>query len=255
LSDSGNHDGASPVRRVGVAWLVICVCLGLVELWDVFVRKTPALAIVGQHLHAAEAFGDGTPITQSFGMPANGLTAFELRVSAAQPATMLVRCELLRQHTMRPEPVVERQWLATIKRVTGVEWRRVTFPAIADSRGGDPFTLRLQLLAAAPADEPTGSLEQLRLNPQLKIGVMVSSDNVLGGGALYIGDRRQLGSLALRAYTQRSTAYERFRGEIVPTLPGVFKETSVTISLLAAYQIALATVLYAVLTGVSTGRS
>jgi hypothetical protein len=81
------------------------------------------------------------------------------------------------------------------------------------------------------------------------VGVIVSTDNVYGGGAMWIDDRRQIGSLSLRAFSRWRTAFERFAVDVRPKLPRSLQSVSVEIALAAAYQLALLIVLYALLVG------
>ena len=66
---------------------------------------------------------------------------------------------------------------------------------------------------------------------------------------MWIDDRRQIGSLSLRAFSHWRTAFERFRVDVAPKLPRALQSAVVDIALVAAYQMALLTVLYALLVG------
>src|SRR5207247_2777387 len=101
---------------------------------------------------------------------------------------------------------------------SGVEWRRISFPAEAMSDQGW-FVLRLSLIGAVPPDVSRQLGAAPAPDPPARVGVIVSTDNVFGGGALWIADNRQLGSLSLRAFSLRPTAYERFRADGAPSLP------------------------------------
>jgi hypothetical protein len=138
------------------------------------------------------------------------------------------------------ERLVSSQFI-TLKRVSGVEWRRLSFPTVETSlRRG--YLLRLDLVDVVAADD------DLRAQHP-RVAVMVSTDNVFGGGAMWIGDRRQLGSLSLRAFSRLRTAFERFRVDVAPSLPRQLQSGLVEVVIAVGYQVALLTVLYALLVG------
>jgi hypothetical protein len=240
---------ASLLRPLFVAG---CVVLALYEVWAVFIRETPAVAIEGARPAFANEFGQGARVSQAFQMMGDGLTAFDVRFSTDRPVTMIVQCELSRFDM--PDAAPERSWATTIKRVSGVEWRRIEFPPIQASNN-HPYTLRLQLISSV-ADDGTSPLSihdspsgERPAGERPRVALVASKDNVVAGGALRIADRRQVGSLSLRAFTSVRTAYGLFRTDVAPHLPGALSNAPVDLIIALAYQWALLTVVYALLAG------
>lgn len=233
----------------------VCIVLAVYETWTFFVREAPAVSILGNHRRDVEAFGRGVPISQMFLMIGNGLRGIDVRLAADTPATLLIRCQLA-QIAPSPgisEPLVSREWFENVKRVSGTEWRRLSFPAIGASNAR-LFVLRLQVIRAVVADgDPAARMRLPADGP--RIAIVASKDNVVGGGMLSISERPQNGSLFLRAFTTTRTAYSRFRADVAPTLPGVLKSPIVELAVLIGYQWALLTVVFSVLTGAGGAMS
>jgi len=150
--------------------------------------------------------------------------------------------------SVKPRTAPPLTQFVTIKRVSGVEWRRLSFPG-EETSGLRWYLLRLELVGVSPADEAGQQPVKPSADAVDRVGVIVSIDNVYGGGAMWIDDRRQIGSLSLRAFSRWRTAFERFRIDVAPKLPRALQSAVVDIALVAAYQMALLTVLYALLVG------
>ena len=228
-----------------------CLIFGLWEIWAVFIRETPALTIEGAHPWFANEFGEGAQVSETFEMSGNGLTAVDVRFSTDRPVTLIVRCELSQLYTTDPG----RTWFATIKRVSGVEWRRIQFPPIEWSNA-NVYTLGLQLIAAVPIDAAAPQATHDRPSDKRpRVALVISKDNVLGGGLLFIADSRRIGSLSLRAFTRQRTAYGRFRVDVTPKLPPALRHAAVDVLLAIAYQWALLTVIYSLVVGQRGGSA
>jgi hypothetical protein len=244
----------------GRALALACLGMFAYDAWTLFVRTTPAVAIAGQHRRLIAEFGAGVPVVQAFQMLGNGLNAVDVQFSAETPTTLLVRCELsqieprnpLESPTPYAESTITRysdSWVATIKRVSGVEWRTITFPAV-DSSDRRIYALRLQLAGAASEDDVAAA--RLRGFPRggaPGVALVASRENVLGGGALWISDRRQIGSLSMRAFALERTGYGLMRAQILPGLPPPLSNPAVAIALVAAYQVALLIVVFTLVAG------
>lgn len=223
-------------------------------MWAIFVRETAAVVIEGHHPRFADEFGQGARVSQAFRMVGNGLTAFDVRFSTDRLLTLLIRCELAQiaipESREEPREAVVHTWFVTIKRVSGVEWRRITFPPEEHSHAR-VYVVRLQLINAAPVED--GTAAQVRHEPppdrRPRVALVVSKDNVLGGGTLWIADRRQVGSLSLRVLTHARTAYEQFRAVVTPALPSALRSMGLVVIVAIVYQGALLTVVYALLIG------
>jgi hypothetical protein len=236
--------------RFRVLFAAACVVLSAYEIWTFFVRETPALSIQGSHRRLVDEFGRGEPISQTFLMIGNGMKAIDVQFAANQPVTVLLRCELVQMPTYgSADAVSSYTWFATVKRLSGAEWRRISFPPVEMSNTRS-FELRLQLIRAVTADDD-GTRQLMHPPPDggPAVAILASKENLFGGGVLSIADKRQSGSLFLRAFTRSRTAYERFRADVAPTLPSVLKNPVVELALLIGYQWALLTVIYAVLLG------
>jgi hypothetical protein len=240
-------------RRLRLVLLAAAVVVGAYQIWAAFFRETPAVSIQGFHRKSADEFGRGSIVSQAFHMEASGFAAADVQFSTDRPLNLLLRCDLTpiaEPNAPRTVPAVTQ--FVTIKRVSGVEWRRLSFPA-EKGLGLRWYLLRLELVGAVPADDPS----PLPVKPPAdrrdllsgRVGVIVSIDNVYGGGAMWIDDRRQIGSLSLRAFSRWRTAFERFRIDVAPTLPRALQSVAVEIAIAAAYQLALLTVLYTLLVG------
>jgi hypothetical protein len=232
-----------------------CAVLGVYEGWTVFVRETPALAIQGRHVRSAYEFGQGERVSQGFEMIGNGFTALDVQLMTEGTATVLIACELLRIDPNRPDaPITERAWSVPVKRVSGVQWRRITFPPLTNSNA-QIYYLQLRLIGVIEGEQTLAALMRVpsREHP-LPVALVVSRENILGGGSLWIGDQRQLGSLSLRAFTHRRTAYERFQADVAPTLPAALRNPAVELVMAIAYQWALLMILRALVMGDGTTR-
>ena len=238
------------VRLFRLLFVLGCGILAVCETWAIFFRETPAVVIEGHHLRLADEFWKGRPVSQTFQMFGNGLTAVAVQFSSDRPAAVLVQCELSQIY---PSPLRDtaptRMWSSTRTRASVAEWRRIEFPPI-DASNGRVYVLRLQLIAATPIDGPVPQpIREHAPESGPRVALVVSKDNVLGGGQLRIGDQRQVGSLSLRAFTRARTAYERFRADVAPALPPVMRDARVAVGLAMVYQWALLTVVFALLTG------
>ena len=189
------------------------------------------------------------PSPRRSGSRPSGFAAVDVQFSTDRPLNLLLRTELTpidEPNAKRSAPAVIR--FVTIKRLSGVEWRRIAFPG-EETAGMRWYLLRLELIDAVPTDEPGPSPAKPPADRQDRVGMIVSIDNVFGGGAMWIGEQRQLGSLSLRAFSHWRTAYQRFRIDVAPTLPRALQSGLVEIAIAAAYQVALLVVLYALLIG------
>jgi hypothetical protein len=237
-----------------VVFLWACVLLAAFEVWAVFVRRAPAVAIEGQHPRVVQLTANGPAVLQMFEMTAGGITAIDLRVSTDQPATVLLRCRLsdvtettpgieepmLLRHRSAAPTQVTTSWFVTMKHVSGTEWRRVAVP---DGRAFVPgiYELWLQLVDV--------HVDRRDRNPAsagspVRAGLVASVDNVLGGGSLWIGDQRQLGSLSIRVYSQARNAFAQFRADTASDLSGVLASAAVMIGIAVVYQASLVAVVY-----------
>ena len=246
------------LRNVSVQRLLFiaaCAVLGLYEAWIVFVRETPAVTIQGRHVRAADEFGQGERIAQGFEMIGNGFTAVDVQLATEGTATVLIACELSRIDPSRPDaPITERVWSVPLKRISGVQWRRLVFPALEHSNARI-YVLQLRLIGVIEGEQTlAASMRVPSRERPLPIAIVVSRENILGGGSLWIGDQRQLGSLSLRAFTHRRTAYERFRADVAPTLPAALRNPAVELAIAIAYQWALLMILRALVMGDGTTR-
>jgi hypothetical protein len=241
-------------RRLRGVLFAAAIALGLYQAWTTFVRETPAVTIQGFHRKSADEFGRGVAISQAFQFNASGFAAAEVQFSTDRPLNLLLRCDLTpidEPNAPRSAPTVTH--FVTIKGVSGVEWRRLSFPG-EETAGMRWYLLRLALVGVTPADEA----DRPPVTPSAadaadRVGVIVSIDNVYGGGAMWIDDRRQIGSLSLRAFSRWRTAFQRFRADVAPSLPRVLRSAAVEVAIGLAYPLALLTVLYALLVG-DSGR-
>jgi hypothetical protein len=236
-------------RRLRLVLLAAAIVLGAYQFWAAFFHETPAVSIQGYHRKSADEFGRGAIIAQAFHMEASGFAAADVQFSTDRPLNLLLRCDL----TPIDEPNAERTAPAvtqfvTIKRVSGVEWRRLSFPR-EEGSSLRWYLLRLELIGAAPAGDDSPLPVKPSAERRDRVGVIVSIDNVFGGGALWVDDRRQIGSLSIRAFSRWRTAFDRFRIDVAPKLPRALQSVVVEVALVAAYQLALLTVLYALLVG------
>ena len=206
------------------------------------------MTIQGYHRKSADEFGQGVSVVQAFA--ASGFAAVDVQFSTDRPLNLLLRCELM--PVDEPNDAKRGRQAAphfvTLKRVSGVEWRRLSFAGEEES-SRRWYLLRLDLIRAVPAGDDVRSVPDTTSDDRRdRVGVIVSRDNVFGGGALWIGDHRQIGSLSLRAFSRR-TAFERFRADVAPTLPPALRSASIEAAIAVAYLCALATVVYALLIG------
>jgi hypothetical protein len=243
-----------PHRRLNVQWLFAAatVLVAGFETWSVFVGETAAVTIQGYHRKTADEFGSGTRISQAFRMTGGGLSAVDVQFSTDRPLDLMIRCELAEND----EPgslngrVISSQ-VATLKHVSGMEWRRISFPPVEES-DQRWYVLRLDLIGAVSRDDYPRRPGDASSQP--RVAVIVSRENVYGGGALWIADRRQLGSLFLRGFSHRRTAYERFRADLAPSLPRPLNNAILDVGIAIVYQAAMVAVIYALLIGESKGR-
>lgn len=241
-------------RRTGrLLFVAAAVVLAAYEAWSVFVRETPAVTIEGFHRKAADEFGEGVQVSQAFRMTANGLDAVDVQFSTDQPLTLMVRCDLaeISEPRNESERLSSTQFI-TFKQVSGVEWRRISFPTVEETSDKRWYLLRLNLISAVAPGGSAARPASPSAVEKPRVGPIISTDNVFGGGSMWIADRRQLGSLSLRAFTRRRTAYARFRADVVPTLPRALQNPVVHLGLAGGYQAAMLAVVYALLFGVTS---
>jgi hypothetical protein len=212
------------------------------------VREHPAVSIQGDQGLLSDEFGTGVPITQTFQMKGGGLTAIDVSFRADEPVDLLLSCELSRMDVTRPGAEISlHAWPITLKRVSGTEWRRLTFPPIALSNG-ETYVLRLRLVdAVSPGDRRLKRAHAGARTNQPRVAVTVSADNVSEGGSLWIGQTRQVGSLSIRAFTGTRTTYQQFSANVATTWPPVWRMLSVQIAIALVYQLALLALVYLVL--------
>lgn len=241
--------------RYRLLFSAACIVLVAYEMWTFFVRETPAVSIQGQHRRLIDEFGRGAGISQAFLMIGNRLSALEVQFATDRPLTLLVRCELSRIEPPGSfQAVSSYTWFATIKRLSGVERRRISFPSVETSNA-QTYIFRLQLIRAVPSDDSAlQSMLEAPSDRSPRVAVVASKENIPGGGALWISDQRQLGSLSLRAFTRARTAYQRFRADVAPVLPPALRNPAVGLVIVIAYQWALAGVVYALLIGTRDDR-
>lgn len=241
-------------RSTSAAWpmrLFVCAGLALIA-WEVaveFLHETPVTTVQGEKPVAVDEFGAGALVSQTFLMPEAGLTAVDVRFSTDQPVTLLLRCELSRVDGLPSGAEIRiYEWSTTLKRVSGNEWRSITFPPIAAS-GRHEFAFRLQLVDVASAGDRTQKSANASVAlHRYKVALAASADKAGGGGEFWIGDRRQTGSLSIRAFNGPRTAYQGFLVHVAPMLPAPLVEPVVLVVMLV-YQWALLTLVYAVLIG------
>jgi hypothetical protein len=237
-----------PLRFAIVA---ACISLAIFEAWWVFVRPTPALTIAGSHPTEVIEFHAGTRISQTFQMVGSNLDAIAVRFSTDEPVTFLVQCELtpITTASAQDDPAEPYRWSTTVKRVSGTEWRRLEFPAIASSHR-QTYVFRMELIAAARVED--GVPRPIGKSPWPKVTVIASGDNVIGGGSFHIGSDRQVGSLSMRAFTRSRTAYAQYQTDVAPTLPALVRNGVVAVALAVVYQWALLTLAFRLLAGALT---
>jgi O-antigen ligase/polysaccharide polymerase Wzy-like membrane protein len=232
-------------------WIAAAACAAscIYAGWIVF-REMPAVAIQGRQVRLADDFGKRVPLTQTFQMIGPDLSAIDVRLAADPPATVLVRCDVSVIESEKSEPSAPpRTFWLTVRNVADPQWHRLALPALATAKVAT-FVVRLRLAARTPADGPASTARSSAPDGAPRVAIAVSDDNVLGGGQLYIDDKRQLGSLSMRAYTSAPTAWVRLRNTLDPALPPGLGNRAVFVAvMIVGYQLAFVAVMYTLLTG------
>jgi hypothetical protein len=219
--------------------------VGLYDTSAIFIRETPAVAISGQHRIAADEFGRGARVTQLFRMTAGALSAIEVGFATDRPLTVFVHAVVSETDEFGEHGRVVSDKMLTFKNVSGVSWRRLRVARLGDSYSRW-YTLTLQLDDASVV----GAILRRESGAERpRVALVMSRDNVFGGGALWIGDRRQIGSLSMRAFSDRRTAFQRFRADVAPSLPLVLQSAAAEVAIVILYHAALLIVVCALLIG------
>ena len=227
-------------------------CLAIVggEATALFVERTVSLRTEGEKPILLSQFRDGAAVEHGFLMAGDGLKAVSVRFEAERPTSMLVSCVLSLGDDANPEARAEiYRWTQTVEARSGGNWKRFDFPSVGASNNRY-YKFKIRLLDAWPA----GPIERARPHDRPPIAIVASTDNPPRGGALWIDEVRQPGSLYLRAHNEGDTRYGRFRLETEPKLPALLRRRSIQIALALAYHVALLTFAYVTLFGAHDTR-
>ncbi|HYB96951.1 MAG TPA: hypothetical protein VEC39_18410 [Vicinamibacterales bacterium] len=209
--------------RGGLAVIAVVIAAGVVEAYVLFAQREGAFRIVGREPYRVQEFSEGQTVSQAFMMLGNGLKQVEVQVVSDAAASGNVRWTLYRGSRDEPPLVPVARGDESVRLAANRPlW--LTLPVIRDGSSHDRwYTLELQLL---------GPESRTRQRP--RVAVMATSDNPDRGGVLWVGDKRQPGSLMMRARWESVTVYRRFVTEGVPHLPRPLRQPAVQALLLVA---------------------
>lgn len=203
----------APSRRAAAAVLVAALII-TAEIYLIFIHREDAFRIIGARAYRVAEFSQQQPISQAFLMLGNGLNAIDVRLVSDAAAVVTFRWTLSRGSRDAPPVAAVAVGEQSVRLgIDSPQWVRL--PVTRDGSSHNRwYTIELQLVdaqggsAAAPPH----------------IAVMATSDNPDRGGVLWVGDKRQPGSMMMRANWESATVYRRFVTEGVPHLPRLLRE-------------------------------
>ena len=224
----------STLRSKGIFGLVCAVAIAF-EVYLVFVYRGGAFRIEGERAYDVIEFTDGATVSQAFLMRGDGLQAVRVRFSSDAAASVKLQWTLWRGYADHPSDMTRAfEGVQALDLRPGRQWKSLTFTR--DGSSNDRwYTIQLVLLEHQP-------------DRAHRVAVVASSDNPERGGALWVNDRRQTGSLFMQAERRDRTLYRRFLAEVGPNLPPVFRIRTVQRVVFGAFHWALIVFAYAVIT-------
>lgn len=221
--------GQVPVRGDRVArWLMSASVVALValEIHTLFVSREGTFQIEGERPYKVESFAAGEPVRQAFLMQGSGLRGIRILVDAPGRQTLPVQWKLWRGHPDEPGLTLAFDGTTTVEVSRGRRWVEFSFPR--DGSSNDRWYTFEVALDRAPDGEPAGS----------PVALVASQDNPARGGVLWVGQKREAGSLFIRADRRGRTLYTRFQMEAVPKLPKALRFEAVHWVVFLAWHVA-----------------
>ncbi len=218
----------------GALFAVICAAMMLVEAYAVFIDRTGVFEIEGVETYEIGEFCLGGAVAQAFLMRGDGMQAVSIRLASNGVTTARIQWTLWRGFPDQPKEMTRAFEGAEVFDLRpGRQWKTITFTRDGSSRDRW-YTLQLRLLDPQPAPSP-------------RVSIVASHDNPDRGGALFVNDIRQPGSLNIRAERRGQTLYRRFLAEAAPNLPAVLQVAAVQWAVAIVLHWALIIFAYAVL--------
>lgn len=198
------------------AWLAGVVALLGIEAFVVLVDQTSTFRTQGQSPYAISEFAEGKVVSHAFLMRGDGLHAVRVKLTSSDATRARLGWRLFAGQPDQPsELFLAFEGVASLDLRPGPQWQALSFTRNGSSNNRW-FTLELQLLDTVADTSRPGSLP-------LRVELIATHDNPERGGALWVNNVRQTGSLLLDADTIGRTAYRRFKLEAEPHLPAPFR--------------------------------
>lgn len=189
-------------------WTAVIISVLVIEAWVLLVDRDTTFGIQGDVPRLITQFGEGRTVRQAFLMRGAGLHQVQVLISSARKQELPIDWTLWRG--LPDEPATFTVAFQSTQRMplrAGRQWITFSFPrdGVSNDRW---YTIEITAKpdAGMQASEP--------------VAIHASHDNPERGGALWINDVRQPGSLTIRADGRGRTLYGRFQLEAAPHLPG-----------------------------------
>jgi len=225
---------ARPPRWFTAAFALACAAVVSLEALVVFADNVDSFTIEGTQVIEVTEFSRGATVSQAFLMTGDGMRSVSVMLTAASKTSEAVRWQLWRGNPDQPGDMTLALDDARVFDLrAGRQW--VAFALPRDGSSDDRwYTLRVRLHAPQAPGAPV-------------VQAVASQDNPDRGGVLWIDDRRQTGSLMLRAERQGRTLYRRFRAEAEPHLPSWMRAPTVQWGVVLLFHWAAGVLVYALL--------
>ena len=225
-----------PEVRTRLAWIAIVAGVLVVEAWAVMIDRDGTFKIEGERPRVMREFGEGQSVRQAFLMQGAGLHQVRVMISSPRQQEFPVDWTLWRGLPDEPATFTPAfQSKQTLSLRPGRHWVTLSFPR--DSLSNDRwYTIEI-----------TAASRDASLSTSEPVAMFATHDNPERGGALWLNNVRQPGSLNIRADRQGRTLYRRFEVEALPHLPRVFANPVVQGVVVIAFHWAFWTVSFALL--------
>ncbi|HZR25945.1 MAG TPA: hypothetical protein VFA59_20260 [Vicinamibacterales bacterium] len=219
---------------------VVAIAVGIAYEYALLFRPVATVAAAGARPYALEEFGKGERIGQTFRSSEDGLTSFDVQMSADRPVTIDVTWRLLGWAPYKIDdhwvPIYE--FPATLDLPAGKSWQHFVFPPIVPSEN---VIYQFDVVKTA-----IRSRDQAGIAPA--VAIIGSDDGPLTDGNLIAGDRQIVDrDIVYAAHT--ATRFERFRMRANPYLPRPLRYAWLQLAALALYDAAVAAFAFDVIVG------
>lgn len=222
-------------HTLGGGRVALSVVLGLALSWEAHALFSPAAHVraAGRRPYVVADFGAGVPVGQTFRMPSDGLDAIDVRFFSDQETLLSLRCRLLGPGDSLPGHwSLVQDWTAMIRLPRGSSWHRFAFAPVVPS-SNQVYQFQLERVDARGVI-PSGQRERP------SVAVMGSIDDSLPDGNLVVGPTQVTNRDLFFEANAADSVFEDFRRHAQTQLPTPLRSVMAQLTLLAAYNGAVA---------------